>query len=77
MLKIYVFCLVPRFYDAENGVRLNCPDRGKCAMYINYFGVGYPATPIRLHILISSTCCSFSLVSVTPGVYFKQKLCPY
>jgi len=24
MLKIYVSSLVSRFYDAENGVRLNC-----------------------------------------------------
>ena len=25
MLEIYVSRLVPRFYDAENGARLNCP----------------------------------------------------
>jgi len=24
MLKVYVSCLVPRFYDVENGARLNC-----------------------------------------------------
>ena len=30
MLKIYVSCVVPRFYDAENGVRLNCPVAYSC-----------------------------------------------
>ena len=30
MLKIYVSCLVPRFYDAENGVCLNCPVADSC-----------------------------------------------
>ena len=30
MLKIYVSCLVPRFYEAENGVCLNCPVADSC-----------------------------------------------
>ena len=30
MLKIYVSCLVPRFYDAENGACLNCPVADSC-----------------------------------------------
>ena len=30
MCKIYVSCLVPRFYDAENGVCLNCPVADSC-----------------------------------------------
>ena len=30
MLEIYVSRLVPRFYDAENGARLNCPVANSC-----------------------------------------------
>ena len=30
MLKIYGSCLVPRFYDAENGARLNCSVADSC-----------------------------------------------
>ena len=30
MLEIYVSCVVPRFYDAENGVCLNCPFADSC-----------------------------------------------
>ena len=30
MLKIYVSCLVPRFYDAENGVCHNCSVADSC-----------------------------------------------
>ena len=30
MLKIHVSCLVSRFYDAENGARLNCSVADSC-----------------------------------------------